>query len=171
MIHVFCSIKIKLVMCIRIIKLPKMNEKEIKEAINSQNLCRIAFIDDEYPYISPFQYVFIDDTLYFHFTDYGKKKDILSNNPNVCISIEKFESDLNSYYFISMQGKLELVENKEMKIEVINQMVQSARNKFSTNFLSAHGFKSNQGWDIFTAEGQLIYKFKQVGTPIGLKSI
>ncbi len=171
MIHVFYPIKIKLVMCIRIIKLPKMNEKEIKEAINSQNLCRIAFIDDEYPYISPFQYVFIDDTLYFHFTDYGKKKDILSNNPNVCISIEKFEPDLNSYYFISMQGKLELVENNQIKKEVINQMVQSARNKFSENFLSAHGFEKDQGWDMFTTEGQLIYKFKQVGPPIGLKSI
>ncbi|MHA2430287.1 MAG: pyridoxamine 5'-phosphate oxidase family protein [Promethearchaeota archaeon] len=147
-----------------------MNEKEIKEAITSQNLCRIAFIDNEYPYISPFQYVFIDDTLYFHFTDYGKKKEILSNNTNVCVSIEKFEPDLSSYYFISMQGKLELVENKEMKIEVINQMLQSARSKFSTTFLSAHGFESNKDWDVFTGEGQLIYKFIQVGPSIGLKS-
>lgn len=147
-----------------------MNEKEIKEAITSQNLCRIAFIDNEYPYISPFQYVFIDDTLYFHFTDYGKKKEILSNNTNVCVSIEKFEPDLNSYYFISMQGKLELVENNELKKEVINQMVESARSQFSTNFLLAHGFENNQGWDKFTAEGQLVYKFKQMGTPIGLKS-
>ncbi|MFX0178975.1 MAG: pyridoxamine 5'-phosphate oxidase family protein [Candidatus Hodarchaeota archaeon] len=158
-------------MCIRVIKLPKMNEKEIKEAINSQNLCRIAFIDNEYPYISPFQYVLIDGILYFHFTNYGKKKQILSNNSNVCVSIEKFEADLKSYYFISMQGKLELVENNQLKNEVINQMVQSARSKFSENFLSAHGFEKSQGWDIFTVEGQLIYKFKQVGSPIGLKSI
>jgi nitroimidazol reductase NimA-like FMN-containing flavoprotein (pyridoxamine 5'-phosphate oxidase superfamily) len=148
-----------------------MNEKEVKEAINSQDLCRIAFIDNKYPYISPFQYVLIDNILYFHFTDYGKKKEILSNNPNVCVSIEKFEPDLKSYYFISMQGKLELVEDNQIKKEVIYQMVESARSKFSKNFLSAHGFDGNQGWVIFTAEGQLIYKFIQEGPTIALKSI
>jgi len=88
------------------IKLPKMSEEEIREAINSHNLCRIAFIDDDFPYISPFQYVCIDNTLYFHFTDYGKKRELLSKNPNVCVSIENFEPDLSSYYFISMQGIL-----------------------------------------------------------------
>jgi len=70
-----------------------------------------------------------------------------------------------------MQGKLKLVENNKLKKEVINQMVQSARGKFSENFLSAHGFERNQGWDVFTGEGQPIYKFIQVGPSIGLKSI
>lgn len=148
-----------------------MNENEINEAIKTQNLCRIAFIDNEYPYISPFQYVFIDDILYFHFTDYGKKKKILSKNANVCVSIEKFEPDLSSYYFISLQGKLELVEDNNLKNKVINQMMISASNKYSHNFLSAHGFEKGQGWDALTSKGQLIYKFIQIGTPIGLKSI
>ena len=154
-----------------IIKLPKMEEVEIKQAINSHNLCRIAFIDDEYPYIAPFQYVCIDDVLYFHFTDYGKKKQILLKNQNICISIEHFEPDLSSYYFISMKGKLELVKDNELKKEVMNQMAISVRNKYSKNFLSVHGFEKSQGWDAFTIENQLIYKLKQVETPIGLKSI
>jgi nitroimidazol reductase NimA-like FMN-containing flavoprotein (pyridoxamine 5'-phosphate oxidase superfamily) len=154
-----------------VIKLPKMEDKEIDEVINSNNLCRIAFIDDEFPYIAPFQYVYIDDVLYFHFTDYGKKKKILSNNSNVCISIEKFEPNLSSFYFISMQGNLKLVENNEIKNDVIIQMAESAKNKYSKNFLAAHGFEKERGWDVFTSEDQLIYKFKPVGTPIGLKSI
>ena len=155
----------------RIIKLPKMTEKEIKEAINAQDLCRIAFIDDKYPYISPFQYVLFEQNLYFHFTDYGKKKRILTKNPNVCVSIEKFEEDLSSYYFISMQGKLELVEDSSLKNKIINQMVKSARGKYSKNFLSVHGIEKSKGWEGFTTRNQLIYKFKQVGNPIGLKSI
>jgi nitroimidazol reductase NimA-like FMN-containing flavoprotein (pyridoxamine 5'-phosphate oxidase superfamily) len=154
-----------------IIKLPTMSDKEIKEAIKSQNLCRIAFIDDEFPYISPFQYVYIDEILYFHFTDYGKKKKILSKNNNVCISIEHFEPDLSSYYFISMKGKLDLVEDEFLRKEVINQMVKSAKSKYSYNFLSAHGFEKSQGWDAFTTKNQTIYKFIQTGNPIGLKSI
>ena len=154
-----------------VIKLPKMSEKEIEEAINSQDLCRIAFVDDKYPYISPFQYVLFEGNLYFHFTDYGKKKRILTKNPNVCVSIEKFEIDLSSYYFISMQGKLELVEHNDLKIEVMNQMANSVKSRYSKNFLSVHGFEKSQGWDVFTAKDQIIYKFKQIGAPIGLKSI
>ena len=153
------------------IKLPRMEEKEIEEAINSNNLCRIAFIDESYPYIAPFQYVCINNVLFFHLTDYGKKKKILMKNQNICLSIEQFEPDLSSYYFISMQGKLELVKDNDMKIEVMNQMANSAKNRYSTNFLSVHGFEKSQGWDVFTAKDQLIYKFKQVGTSIGLKSI
>ncbi|MFW9880500.1 MAG: pyridoxamine 5'-phosphate oxidase family protein, partial [Candidatus Thorarchaeota archaeon] len=66
-----------------IIKLPKMSDGEIRKAIKTHDLCRIAFIDNEYPYISPFQYLFIEDNLYFHFTKYGKKISILSKNSNV----------------------------------------------------------------------------------------
>lgn len=153
------------------IKLPKMEDQEIKEAINTHNLCRIAFIDDDYPYIAPFQYVCIDDVLYFHFTDYGKKKELLMKNQNICISIEHFEQDLSGYYFISMQGKLELVKDENLKEEVMNQMSKSAQRRYSKNFLSVHGFEKSQGWDVFTAKDQLIYKFKPIGPPIGLKSI
>ncbi|MFX0021160.1 MAG: pyridoxamine 5'-phosphate oxidase family protein [Candidatus Hermodarchaeota archaeon] len=154
-----------------IIKLPKMSEKEIQDAINSQDLCRIAFVDDKYPYISPFQYVLFEGNLYFHFTDYGKKKRILTKNSNVCVSIEKFEADLSSYYFISMQGKLELVEDDTLRNKIINQMIKSSSRKYSKNFLSVHGFEKTKGWDGFTAKDQLIYKFIQVRDPIGLKSI
>jgi nitroimidazol reductase NimA-like FMN-containing flavoprotein (pyridoxamine 5'-phosphate oxidase superfamily) len=154
-----------------VIKLPKMDEMEIKNAINSQNLCRVAFIDDKYPYIAPFQYVYINDNLFFHFTNYGKKKKILLKNSNVCVSIENFAPDLSRYYFISMQGKLELVEDEDEKKRVINQMGETAKNKYSKNFLSVHGFDKNQGWNAFTTKDQLIYKFIQIGTTIGLKSI
>ncbi len=155
----------------KVIKLPKMEEREILEAINSQNLCRIAFIDGDYPYIAPFQYICINNELYFHFTDYGKKKEIISKNTNVCVSIERFETDLSSYYFISMQGKLELVENTDLKTKVIFQMKNSAGSSYSENFLSAHGFDKNLGWEGFIVKNQLIYKLSQSRDPIGLKSI
>ena len=57
------------------VKLPKMDEIEIKDLLENKSLCRIAFIDEDYPYISPFQYVYYNNCLYFHFTDYGKKKE------------------------------------------------------------------------------------------------
>jgi nitroimidazol reductase NimA-like FMN-containing flavoprotein (pyridoxamine 5'-phosphate oxidase superfamily) len=154
-----------------IIKLPRMDKKEIRDALRNEKLCRIAFIEDNFPYISPFQYVNINDTLYFHFTNYGKKKEILKKNQNVCVYIEHFEQDLSYYFFISIQGKLILVENSKEKALVIQKILEEARNHFSTNFLTAHGFEKGKGWDSFKKENQLIYKLKEVGDPIGLKSL
>jgi nitroimidazol reductase NimA-like FMN-containing flavoprotein (pyridoxamine 5'-phosphate oxidase superfamily) len=147
-----------------------MTDNEIKKALQEGNICRIAFVDDNYPYISPFQYVNINNTLYFHFTDYGKKKNILEKNQNVCVSIEHLEEDLSSFYFISMQGRLVLVEDKQEKLEVLKQMVKNARTTYSQNFLTAHGFEKENEWDVLAKKNQIIYKFIQMREPIGLKS-
>lgn len=154
----------------RPLKLPKMNKNEIKRALQKGNICRIAFIDDKYPYICPFQYVNLNDTLYFHFTDYGRKKKILEKNRNVCVSIEHLEEDLNAFYFISMQGKLALVEEEEEKLNVFKEIVKKARKTYSQNFLSAHGFEKEKGWDVLTNKNQILYKFIEMREPIGLKS-
>jgi hypothetical protein len=150
-----------------------MSEEEIKNAIERENICRIAFIDGDYPYISPFQYVFIDNTLYFHFTDYGKKKKILEEykNNKVCVSIERFEADLSEYYFISIQGELIEILNSKERSKIINQMVKEAGNNFSTEFLVAHGFDKNKGWKSLSADKNVkIYRLDEVGR-IGLRSM
>ena len=154
-----------------LIKLPEMSDAEINKALESQNLCRIAFIDKDYPYISPFQYLYLNNIMYFHFTDYGKKKEILEKNRNVCASIEKFTQDLSEYFFISIQGKLNLVEDSQERKQVIKKMILEAKNKYSKNFLSAHGFDKNKGWDSFTDQNQLIYKLDDIVYRVGLKSI
>jgi len=152
------------------LKLPTMSDNEIKQALQEGNISRIAFVDDTYPYIAPFQYVNLDNTLYFHFTDYGKKKNILEKNQNVCVSIEHLEDDLSSFYFISIQGKLALVEDKQEKLEVLKQMVNNARKTFSQNFLTAHGFEKENEWDVLAKKNLVLYKFVQMREPIGLKS-
>ncbi len=152
------------------IKLPKMTEEEIHSVINDESICRIAFIEDNYPYICPFQYVYVKNQLYFHFTDYGKKMRILNKNKNVCVSIEKLEPDLSSYFFISIQGKLEKIKDKNYLKEVIKEIVNQAKGQFSKNFLAAHGFKQEDGWESLIGESLLIYKLVEFGTRIGLKS-
>jgi len=153
-----------------IVKLPVMSEKEIKEALQSNHLCRIAFIDGEYPYISPFQYVYLNEQIYFHFTNYGKKMEIIEKSKNVCMSIENFEPDLQKYYFISVQGELAPVNNIEEKKRVLIKMAEEAKDKYSQNFLTAHGFDKEKGWDAFELQNQLIFTLMQKKKAIGLKS-
>lgn len=153
-----------------VVKLPVMTENEIRKALEDNYLCRIAFIDGEYPYISPFQYVYLNDQIYFHFTNYGKKMEIIKRSKNVCVSIENFEPDLKKYYFISIQGELVSVNNVEEKKEILMKMGKEAEDKYSRNFLTAHGFDKGQGWDAFELQNQLIFVLMQKKKAIGLKS-
>ncbi|MEJ2251551.1 MAG: pyridoxamine 5'-phosphate oxidase family protein [Candidatus Lokiarchaeota archaeon] len=148
-----------------------MTENEIENILNEQNICRIAFIDDEYPYISPFQYVYTNHRLFFHFTDYGKKMKILENNKNVCVSIEKFDPNLSEFYFVSIQGILKPIINKIEKYKVVDKMVERLRKKYSKNFLSAHGIDKEKGWEGFKRSEPLkIYFLEEKKSRIALKS-
>ena len=76
------------------VKLPRMSKAEIDQLLSEQFLCRIAFRGKRAPYIAPFQYVFIDGVLYFHFTDYGRKMGLLEEGNAVCVEIERYTPNL-----------------------------------------------------------------------------
>ena len=154
-----------------IVKLPRMEKNEIEQLIREQMLCRIAFKGAEYPYIAPFQYVFMDGTLYFHFTDYGKKMKLLEKDKRVCVEIEKFRPDMSEYNFVVLRGTLEAVEDALERAKVIRRMANEGEQKVSVNFLAAHGFKKEEGWSSFTPEKPLVVvKLVEITEEVGLKS-
>lgn len=160
-----------MVLSLTVVKLPKMEKSEVENLLREQMLCRIAFKGDEYPYMAPFQYVLIDGFLYFHFTDYGKKMNLLEKDKRVCVEIEKYRPDLSEYNFVVLRGELEVVRDPQERAKVINRMAEEGKQKLSTNFLVAHGFKKEEGWSSFTPERPVvIVKLKEVTEEIGLKS-
>ncbi len=160
-----------MVSSLTVVKLPKMEKFEIVKLLQEQMLCRIAFKGDKYPYMAPFQYVLMDGTLYFHFTDYGKKMKLLEKDKRVCVEIEKYKSDLSKYNFVVFRGELEVVKDPQERAKVINRISEEGKQKLSTNFLAAHGFKKEEGWSSFTPERPVvIVKLKKVAEKIGLKS-
>jgi nitroimidazol reductase NimA-like FMN-containing flavoprotein (pyridoxamine 5'-phosphate oxidase superfamily) len=160
-----------MVMSLAIVKLPKMDKHEIEKIIRERMLCRIAFKGDEYPYMAPFQYVFMNGALYFHFTNYGKKMRFLEKDKRVCVEIEKYKSDMSEYNFVVLRGKLKVVTDPEERAKVINRMAEEGKQNLSTNFLVAHGFKKEEGWSSFTPEKPLvIVKLEEVAETIGIKS-
>lgn len=148
-----------------------MSKNEINKVIEDNSICRIAFIDGEYPYIAPFQYIYEGGNLYFHFTDYGKKKKILRKNKHVCVSIEELATELDNYAFISIQGTLDLVNDEETQKKIAKIMMKQASKKFSKEFLKAHGFESDKEWNSLEVSKEiLIYRLIEKGKRIGLKS-
>jgi len=154
-----------------IVRLPQMEKREIEKLIREQMLCRIAFKGDKYPYMAPFQYVYMDGSLYFHFTDYGKKMRLLEKDNRVCVEIEKYRADLSEYSFVVLRGTLKVVTGPQERAKVIKRLAEEGKQKLSTNFLAAHGFKKEEGWSSFTPEKPLvIVKLEDIAEEIGLKS-
>ena len=154
-----------------VVRLPKMEKREIEKLIREQMLCRIAFKGDKYPYMAPFQYVYMNGSLYFHFTDYGKKMRLLEKDNRVCVEIEKHRADLSQYSFVVLRGALKIVTGPQERAKVIKRLAEEGKQKLSTNFLAAHGFKKEEGWSSFTPEKPLvIVKLEDIAEEIGLKS-
>lgn len=153
------------------VKLPRMKEDEIKKVIEEQMLCRIAFKGKNYPYIAPFQYVYMNDTMYFHFTDYGRKMQFLEKDKRVCVEIEKYQPDMSEYNFVVLRGSIEIVNDAQERSRVIKKMAEDGKRKLSRNFLAAHGFKKEEGWSALCPEKPLvIVKLTDIVEEIGLKS-
>jgi len=156
---------------VTVLRLPRMKKDEVEKLIKEQFLCRIAFRGDDYPYIAPFQYVFMNGTLYFHFTAYGRKMKLVEKEKQVCVEIEQYNPDLSQYMFVTLKGKLSIVRDSTERAEVIKRMRELGKERLSRNFLAAHGFKADEGWDSLTAEKPLvIVKLEQLVEESGLKS-
>jgi len=153
-----------------VLKLPKMEKQEVEKLIQDQVLCRIAFKGGKYPYIAPFQYACVNGTLYFHFTNYGRKMKLLERGDGVCVEIEKFQPDLSEYNFVSLRGRLKVVEDPNERDVVIRKMSEEGGQKISPNFLAAHGLKREDGWSSFTSEKPLIIVKLERVEEIGIKS-
>jgi nitroimidazol reductase NimA-like FMN-containing flavoprotein (pyridoxamine 5'-phosphate oxidase superfamily) len=153
-----------------VVKLPLMDSEEIQSLIQSQMLCRIAFRGQQYPYIAPFQYVYLNGALYFHFTDYGRKMKLLEVDDRVCVEIEQLQPDLSEYNFVSLRGTLSVVNDSIERSTVIDQMREMGQRYLSPNFLAAHGIAKENGWSAFTDEKPLVIVKLDIQRKIGIKS-
>lgn len=60
----------------------------IEEILSKSEVCRIAIIDGDKPYIVPLNYGYRDNAIYVHSAPIGKKIDLLKINNKVCFEIE-----------------------------------------------------------------------------------
>ena len=147
-----------------------MKKGEIEKVIMENFLCRIAFRGKEYPYIAPFQYAFLDGTLYFHFTAYGRKMKLLREERKVCVEIEQYESDMSRYMFVSLSGTLSVVKDPDERTKAIKIMRETGKERLARNFLVAHGFSKEENWSSFTPEKPLAIVKLDAATKSGLRS-
>jgi nitroimidazol reductase NimA-like FMN-containing flavoprotein (pyridoxamine 5'-phosphate oxidase superfamily) len=148
-----------------------MKKNEVEKLIKEQFLCRIAFRGEEFPYIAPFQYIFANGTLYFHFTAYGRKMKLMEKDKQVCVEIEQYNPDLSRYKFVTLKGKLNIVIDPIERAEAIKKMREFGEKRLSRNFLAAHGLKADEDWSsLSSGKPIVIVKLDPLVAQTGLKS-
>jgi len=123
------------------------DKNEIETILKRSTVCRIAFSENNMPYIAPLNFGYKDDCLYFHSASEGKKIDILRKNNNVCFEIDIDFDIIKSatlcnwsakYRSVIGFGKAFFVEDFEEKRRALNLIVQ----KYSD---TSHRYEFSEG--------------------------
>lgn len=111
---------------------PIHKREEMLKIISSCDVCYIGMVDqDNMPYVLPFNFGLLEEILYFHSAPEGKKINILSSRPDVCIAFStghelyhQHEQVACSYGMkfksVIIRGKVEFIEEYEKKTEALN---------------------------------------------------
>lgn len=74
----------------------------IHDILHNNTVCRIAFSENNIPYIVPMNYGYTNNTIYVHSAKEGRKIDIIKTNNRICIeitdSIEIIPSETACHY-------------------------------------------------------------------------
>ncbi|WP_440950109.1 pyridoxamine 5'-phosphate oxidase family protein [Methanosphaerula subterraneus] len=156
-----------------IVKIPRMEKKEYDQLIEEGYISRIAFQGEKYPYIAPFLYVFDGKFLYFLSTKYGKKIEYFRKSPYVSVEVERYTSDLSCYTFVTMQGRLEEVEDSIEKKLIRERFVDLITEKhLSGNILGALGHSPDDPPEVIAREERsLVWRLTGVKDLVALKNL
>ena len=154
------------------IKIPPMDKEEYDDLIKQNFIGRIAFKGENYPYITPFMYIFDGGFLYFLSTKYGKKIKEIKLNSNVAVEIEKYSEDMSNYKFANLQGRIVEVEDEEDKKKIKEMFIQMIKDKnLSNKALAAIGHSPNESIQLILKEDRtMVWKLVDLKQIVALKN-
>ncbi|MBU8911580.1 MAG: pyridoxamine 5'-phosphate oxidase family protein [Desulfobacterales bacterium] len=106
-----------------------IDKKQIEQILQESNVCRLAMVDGDKPYIVPMNFGYGSGCLFFHSARQGRKIDVIKKNPNVCFELDqliKFKKAKMAckwgaeYKSVIGSGKAHLLDDLEEKIKGLN---------------------------------------------------
>lgn len=103
--------------------------KQIEKILSESNVCRLAMVDGDKPYMVPMNFGYRDGCLFFHSAKQGRKIDLLQKNPNVCFEVDqliKFKKAKLAcewgleYKSVIGSGRAQLLDNLEEKTAALS---------------------------------------------------
>ncbi|WP_342535435.1 pyridoxamine 5'-phosphate oxidase family protein [Lysinibacillus sp. FSL K6-1151] len=117
---------------IRMLQRACTDEKQIQPFLKDAQTAFLGLVDQHTPYVLPLNYVFKDGSFYFHGANEGRKIDILTANPNACISIcENYGTMVDpipantdtAYMSVIANGLVEIVTDLDEATEAMQAML------------------------------------------------
>ena len=105
----------------------------IQEIFKKSIICRVAFQGQEYPYVLPMNFGYVEGVLYFHCALEGKKLDLIRLNPKVAFEItqeykletgEKSCEWTTNYRSLLGTGTIEMLTDVDAKIKGLDVLMQ-----------------------------------------------
>ncbi len=105
------------------------DKKEIEKILKKSQICHIAMVDKEKPYIVPMNFGYKNQTLFFHSALEGRKINLIKKNPNLCFEVDqvvqfkkaKIACDWSiEYKSVIGEGRAQLLYDPEEKREGLN---------------------------------------------------
>ena len=105
------------------------DKKEIEKILQESNVCRLAMVDGDKPYMVPMNFGYRDACLFFHSAKEGRKIDVIQKNPNVCFEVDqlirlkkaKLACDWGAEFkSVIGSGKAHLLEDSKEKRQALN---------------------------------------------------
>ena len=112
--------------------------KEIERILSSTNIGRVATVGaDGFPYITPVNFVSLEDNIYFHCAPKGEKLDNLMREPRVCFEVDvplayidigldpaRPICQLHQYYHcVIIRGTAADVKDSTLKLAALNALI------------------------------------------------
>ncbi len=128
-------------------KISVTDQKSIDEIIAKADVCYMGMVEEnDKPYVVAMNFGYRDRTFYFHTAKTGRKVEIWKKNPDVCLTLDILHA-LNKrhehvacsysmkYKSVMAFGKLEIVDDPELKREYLNLIMKqyTGRDDFNYN--------------------------------------
>lgn len=114
------------------------DENSINEILQTCEYGTLSLISEGKPYVVALNFVFFENSIFFHGAKEGRKIEAINSNPNAAFLVVKPYSFIPSYFSDTMaacpatqffasvliEGKLEFIEDGDKKAEILNALMK-----------------------------------------------
>jgi uncharacterized protein len=105
---------------VNMIEIREMTEKDIKDLLVRVGYGHLGCAQDNRPYVVPIQYIYENSCVYIYTND-GKKAEILTSNPHVCLQVEQVV-DNGNWQSVVADGMAEQVTDSSEADSILQLM-------------------------------------------------
>jgi len=109
-----------------------MNSEDSKELLENAPVGRLGTCLGNEPYVTPLNFVYDNEKIYFHSAKVGRKLENMKSNPKVCFEVDQLIDikqgevgcDFGCYYqSVIISGEARIVESESQKVRILEKLV------------------------------------------------